>query len=478
MLSIEKRLSLSTLFGQKMPSIIALVETWLDISVTDSNIFCGLPCSVIARADRGVKQQGGLLIALHNNFRNNADILDTEVGDFYLSCLIRLPSTYLAVLLTYLPPKSSKLFVSPSLFLSLVTRIIPKYLEHCSTDKLEILILSDFNFPNISWDSPIASNSLLQRLIDCLTLDYPLDQIVRIPTQKRGNILDLAFVSQPEPWECEVLEAKLSDHFPPILNYEMDNFFRFESQSDFSQSSFDCQAFELLVCSSFADCVPSIDYPAFRLSNITIALSASCQKKRKRRQTLPFFYSSITVHCLNKLESARRPTASFSALLRLEKEVSDFIELNKACFLDSCKHLSTNEAFKILRRLNGRGTLPKEMFWRDSHASTNTEKANMLNKYFQSVFIESTCSAGTLPQMANPVGILSEVTFSVNQITKLLEIVQVYHRLFGTAVQVVWPDMYTLSSHIFLIPMNDRTFGSAHTLLQFLKRLEKRCIKL
>ena len=321
-----------------------------------------MPYSVIARADRGVKQHGGLLIVLHNNFRNNADILDTEVGDFYLSCLIRLPSTYLAVLLTYLPPKSSKFFISPSLFQSLVTRIIPKYLKHCSTDKLEILILGDFNFPNISWDSPVASNSLDQRLIDCLTLDYLLDQIVRIPTHKPGNILDMAYVSQQKAWECVFLGAKLSDHFPLTLNYEMDNFFRFESQSDFSLSGFDRPAFELLVCSSFADCVPSIVYPAFWLSNITIAFSASCQKKRKRRQTLPFFYSSITVHCLNKLESARRRRASFSALLRLEKEVSDFIELDKACFLDSCKHFNTNEAFKILRRLNGRSTLTKELF--------------------------------------------------------------------------------------------------------------------
>ena len=96
----------------------------------------------------------------------------------------------------------------------------------------------------------------LQRLIDCLTLDYLLDQIVRIPTHKIGNILDLAFVSQPEAWEFEVLEAKLSDPFPLILNYEMDNFFRFESQSDFSLSGFDCEAFELHVCSSLADCAP------------------------------------------------------------------------------------------------------------------------------------------------------------------------------------------------------------------------------
>ena len=85
MLSIEKRLSSSKLFGQKKPSIIALVEVlWLDFPVTDSSIFCRLPYSVVARADRGVKQHGGPLIALHNNFRNNADILDTEVRDFYL----------------------------------------------------------------------------------------------------------------------------------------------------------------------------------------------------------------------------------------------------------------------------------------------------------------------------------------------------------------------------------------------------------
>ena len=52
-------------------------------------------------------------------------------------------------------------------------------------------------------------------------------------------------------------------------------------------------------------------------------------------------------------------------------------------------------------------------------------------------------------------------------------LVMVYHRLFGTAVQVLWPDMYTLSSHILLIPKNGRTFVSAHTLLQFLKKGSK-----
>ena len=226
-------------------------------------------------------------------------------------------------------------------------------------------------------------------------------------------------MSQPEAWECEVLEAKLSDHFPLILNYEIDNFFRFESQSDFSLCGNDFEASQLLVCSSFCVCLLLIDYPAFWLSNIRIALSAGCKKKRKRRQMLPFFYSSITVHCLNMLESARRRRASFSALLKLETEVYDFIELDKACFLDSCKHFAINEA-KILRRLIGRNTFPKEKFWRDCHASTNTEKANLLNKNFQSVIIDSTCSAGNLPQMANPV---AEVIFSVNQITKFLEIV-------------------------------------------------------
>ena len=122
---------------------------------------------------------------------------------------------------------------------------------------------------------------------------------------------------------------------------------------------------------------------------------------------------------MNKLESSRRRRASFSALLKLEKEMPDFIELDNYFTFYSCKQFTTNEAFKILRRLNGRSTLPKEMFLRDSHASTNTEKANLLNYFFQSVFIDSTCSAGKIPQMANPVAVLSEVTFSVNQINKL-----------------------------------------------------------
>ena len=63
----------------------------------------------------------------------------------------------------------------------------------------------------------------------------------------------------------------------------------------------------------------------------------------------PFYYSSLTMHSINKLETAKRQMSSKHKLDKLKKDMMDFVELDKVSFLPSTKTFSTNDAFKMLK---------------------------------------------------------------------------------------------------------------------------------
>ena len=162
-------------------------------------------------------------------------------------------------------------------------------------------------------------------------------------------------------------------------------------------------------------CFSSLWFPNFQS-----ALSSSLTLKRKKWRSLPFFYSSLTVHYLNKLETARRQKACGIAIRELENKVSQFIELEKASFLSSPKFFSTNDAFKLLKRLSGRPSLPNKVYLKDTEAETFLDKANIFNSFFKSVYSEF--SNGSLPFDQEPIAdiFLSEVCFDNHQLCKLL----------------------------------------------------------
>ena len=139
--------------------------------------------------------------------------------------------------------------------------------------------------------------------------------------------------------------------------------------------------------------------------------------KRKKRIDAPFFYSSATMHCLNKLHSARR--GKKSNVQSLESELTILIDMDKQVFLNSIKNFSTNDAFSLLKKLNGNSCLPGKVFYNDLAASNDFDKANLFNRYFSSVFQpKATFSTEDLP--FGKLVKLSEVEFSLNDIQILL----------------------------------------------------------
>ena len=119
-----------------------------------------------------------------------------------------------------------------------------------------------------------------------------------------------------------------------------------------------------------------------------------CTAEMKTRQQIPFYYSSSTVHLINKLTSKTRqfPACDHSFLaLELDRN----LELDKLCYLNSFANLNVNNCFKILKCIFNKCTFPGTFFWGSFKARTILEKSNLFNRFFASVFKPS-CSVDVI----------------------------------------------------------------------------------
>ncbi|CAG2222754.1 unnamed protein product [Mytilus edulis] len=185
------------------PDIVLGTETWIDPSITDSQIFP--PNYNIYRNDRNI-QGGGVLIAI------NSDHLSTPVPELQTNCEIVWAKISLAgnkdmYLASYYNPKTANEESLEELGLSL---------ERASTTKNAFIVVGgDFNLPGWNWltrtlkpDSTYQKNHY--KFGDILD-DNGLVQLVEEPT--RGpNTLDLVITNNPSRFTRTKVIPGVSDH--------------------------------------------------------------------------------------------------------------------------------------------------------------------------------------------------------------------------------------------------------------------------
>ena len=90
---------------------------------------------------------------------------------------------------------------------------------HPVADSSDVIILGDFNCPDINWASLAASTGPSKMLCD-FAFSYNLCQVVDSPTHVKGNTLDLIFVHSPLSIPNLTVNSNWSlfpfssDHFP------------------------------------------------------------------------------------------------------------------------------------------------------------------------------------------------------------------------------------------------------------------------
>ena len=60
--------------------------------------------------------------------------------------------------------------------------------------------------------------------------------------------------------------------------------------------------------------------------------------------------------------------------------------MDKQVLLSSVQKFNTNEAFAMLKSLNGRNFFPKKMFYRNEVPFEGSVRANIFDQFFQLVF--------------------------------------------------------------------------------------------
>ena len=185
---VNKRLELSSLLALKSYELVAITETFLDSTINSSEIFSDT--FNVQRRDRS-RHGGGVLLAVHQglccirrtDFETDCEILWCEL-------IATKPFSRVLVGVFYRPPSSDIDFLKElERSLSLIER---------SGNNLSILLLGDFNLPQIVWStpSPTCPDSLSSTFCTIIA-DYFFHQLVLQPTREQ-NILDLVFITAPE----------------------------------------------------------------------------------------------------------------------------------------------------------------------------------------------------------------------------------------------------------------------------------------
>ena len=71
-----------------------------------------------------------------------------------------------------------------------------------------------------------------------MTQELHVEQIIRSPKHKSGNVLDLVFMSQPDVFNYELLPASYSVHYPLIISYDYSPCYIAQFSSEITGSGF------------------------------------------------------------------------------------------------------------------------------------------------------------------------------------------------------------------------------------------------
>ena len=268
-------------------------ETWLDENFKQ-NIFPDDNYSIINRSDRNIGSHGGVLILSRKCLKVRKVSLN---ADFLCSVIYN----NVLIITIYNPPFTSDFRIKDII----LTKNIDKKISIAKCDN--IIICGDLNMPKIDWNSMTESTTSEYPLFLEMLTKKGYEQIITSPTHQSGNILDCVFINYG------------STHFTIDKNSFSDHYF-VEFDIPRTHSSCDSTSQPLLSLKPdypiinqcigsnlFSFFIPDTTaYYSHWIGELTSIIQPFFKRKRQRRTQFPSFYSSHTIHMLNKLHTTHR----------------------------------------------------------------------------------------------------------------------------------------------------------------------------
>lgn len=206
---LNKSASLEQLLLDQEPHIVAITETWLTPDILNDEFTP--PEYAVIRKDRPTRGGGvALLISKSIPFVVLPDVIGAEA----VFCKIHCDGISIVTGCVYRSPSSDNKCIIA----------IQDYLQtHAHNSRL--IIMGDFNLPDINWNNMQYTSQSSETLID-LILNFNLQQVVLAPTRIKDqtkSVLDLILISGQFPLNKSVVNVipGISDHRIPICQLQL-----------------------------------------------------------------------------------------------------------------------------------------------------------------------------------------------------------------------------------------------------------------
>ena len=263
--------------------------------------------------------------------------------------------------------------------------------------------------------------------------DFSLEPLIHdTPTHKLGNTLgNILTTSDGAFVYCQVRrDLQLSYHYPIILRIDS-RVLPINTKQPTRYCFNQAQHLEKFLDSwkffAFEDSPNTNDVTRF-YEFLWSGVKTNFKQKRRKRTANPFFYSSLTMHTLNKLNRMRKKIArnpsktNLSRLSELEIEFREFSEMDKICFINGSMTSNLSDCFALLRSLKS-SDYPKIMFFDQERLENPVDIANGFNKFFAKNF--NTGSYTGVAYSSSEFISLKDFKFSIRPDLILIEIMRI-----------------------------------------------------
>ena len=270
-----------------------------------------------------------------------------------------------------------------------------------------LIVLGDFNCPDINWQTLSAVSPSSSRLCEML-FDNNFTQLVSSPTHVKGNTLDLVITNSEDIFNYVWVEEanSYSDHFQvhfsiTYTGQHTPTKSKYSYVFDYTKADFTgmCSFF---LDHDFSDFLQSenIEELWFYLKSLLQeAVSRYVPQVRISNGNMPKWFTPEIRHCINKLRYRRRKYRSNpsdtirTSIATDERVLQDKINVAKSYWekklVEEFAGSGNHRIYNYIRSITRHAPLPNLMFLDSRQASDPQQKADLFNNYFYSVLTKS-----------------------------------------------------------------------------------------
>ena len=404
--------------------VICLTETWLSESVFEQEI---LPTNYnIHRKDRP-SRGGGVLIATKSTIPVSVISSDSPNNSLEILTVRLNLSKPVTLSCVYSPPNPSD-----SLMYDLILDLTQIVQSNLST---YVIIIGDFNLPDINWHT-LSSTSTLSNAFCDFIFDNSLSQLIDQPTHTKGNILDL-LLSNTDELVTNLTISPInnwisSDHF--VIAFSLAQQLIRTSPTipkyvyDFPKANFSA-ILSYLLDFEYSPCLRSqdVEFIWHEIKNsIHNAMNMFIPKVRLRRHQFPCWYTPELRHLSKCLRSIKKRSSKHATphlqhkINDLESEYRSKTLLAKSNYesqlIQSFAGSHNSKIYDYIRTLCKNSTIPPIVSLNNSNATSDTDKAELFNTFFHSVFTGSSFSLPDMSTLPMPPSCLCTISFTDSEV--------------------------------------------------------------